>query len=562
MTGVEAAVAPTPLHPALGAGRSRLRVVALVDRAVVPAWVAETLAAVADADVSVLVAVCVVDVPAAPRLPFWFEAFLRLDARLAPAARIAMAPSPLATRLPGVGSCKMAGVVDGDATALGADDLAKLRAFDADLLIGFGLPAPSQALAATARLGAWFFERRATDPLRAGLRFLEPIWRGDAVTPTGVVVRTGASEPPARIGRSWCATSQLSFSRNRAYQLLRIPAELVRVLRRLAEGDPVEREPAAEFAVPGPLAFAGFALRLCLRAMRRHLPRLGKAESWVLGIRRDAGPLDPSRPDFAGRSIVQAPAGRFWADPFVVRHDGRDFVFVEEYLDETGLGRIAVLELDDGKVAGVRTVLEHPWHLSYPFVFDWEGTRFLLVESSQAKDLTLYRCVEFPHSWEPAGKLFEGRSVVDATPYFDGTRWYLFLALTETPFDYDQRIWCDLFVFWADDPRGPWHPHKRNPVVSDVRCARPAGALFVHEGRLIRPAQDCSIDYGYAVVFNEVLTLDPHDYAERAIGRLPPDWLPGLRGCHTYQRCGGLEVVDGKVLVPKRWSAKPSTKAE
>lgn len=562
MTGVPAAVAPTPLYPPLAAGRKRLRVVALVDRDVVPAWVAETLAAIADSDVSLLVAVCVVDVAAASRLPFWFEAFLRLDARLGGAARVAMAPTSLATRLPRVGSHGMIDVAGGDVTALGAGDLAKLRAFDPDLLVGFGLPAPSQALAATARFGAWFFERRATDPLRAGLQFLEPIWHGDAVTPTGVVVRTGASESPQRLGHSWCATSQLSFSRNRAYQLLRVPAELGRVLRRLAEGEPVEREPAVDYVVPGIPAFAGFALRLCWRALRRHLPRLGKAESWVLGLRRDAGPLDPSHPDFAGRAIIQAPAGRFWADPFAVRQDGKDFVFVEEYLDETGLGRIAVLELEGGNVAGVRTVLEHPWHLSYPFVFDWQDTRFLLVESSQAKNLTLYRCVEFPHSWEPVAKLFEGRSVVDATPYFDGTRWYLFLALTETPFDYDQRIWCDLFVFWADDPRGPWHPHERNPVVSDVRCARPAGGFFVHDGKLIRPAQDCSVDYGYAVVFNEVLALDPRNYAERRIGRLQPDWLPGLRGCHTYQRCSGLEVVDGKVLVSKRRPATASKKAE
>ena len=46
------------------------------------------------------------------------------------------------------------------------------------------------------------------------------------------------------------------------------------------------------------------------------------------------------------------------------------------------------------------------------------------------------------------------------------------------------------------------------------------------------------------MVFNEVLVLSPTDYHERPLGRLDPDWAPGLDGCHTYNEASGVEVLD------------------
>jgi hypothetical protein len=80
--------------------------------------------------------------------------------------------------------------------------------------------------------------------------------------------------------------------------------------------------------------------------------------------------------------------------------------------------------------------------------------------------------------------------------------------------------------------------------VSDVRRARPAGRLFHHQGRLIRPSQDCAIGYGKALVFNEVLELGPTVYRERTLSRLAPDWAFALDGCHTYNHDGSIEVLD------------------
>jgi hypothetical protein len=106
---------------------------------------------------------------------------------------------------------------------------------------------------------------------------------------------------------------------------------------------------------------------------------------------------------------------------------------------------------------------------------------------------------------------------------------------------------CDeLGIFFSDTLRGPWTPHPANPVVSDVRRARPAGALFRDQaGRLIRPSQDCAKAYGYAIVFSEVIALSETEYQERPFARLDPDWVKGNLGTHSYTRTDKFEVIDG-----------------
>ncbi|HEY6941783.1 glucosamine inositolphosphorylceramide transferase family protein [Dokdonella sp.] len=543
--------APTPLYAPLPPGSRALRVVALVDRAVVPAWIAEALAALAADDACELVAVLRAPLPAPPRRWRAIDAFVRVDAALAGGARKATAPVALRERLPGVplddvGACEERGRL-----VLDERGAARVGALDPDLLLGFGVPPPSAGLAALGRRGSWFFERDATDARRHGLRHLLPLQRAEAVSQGGIVVHDGRDW--RWFGADWSATAQLSFARNRAYQLLRVPATLVRLLRRLAAGEVPAGDPAPVFAPPRAPGVAALGVRLVARALRRHVPRLGRTEDWLLAARRAGEPLDPARPRTHDLHVLATPPGRFWADPSLVRHDGRDWLFVEEYPYATRRGRIAVAELDDALApVEVRTVFDEPWHLSYPLVYDWRGEFWLTVESSAARTFALHRAIDFPVRWAFAAELLRGRNAVDGTLHHDGTHWYLFACINESPLDVDRRVWTDLFLFVADTPLGPWRAHPANPLLSDVRRARPAGKLFVHDGRLIRPAQDCSVDYGYAVVFNEVLALDPSRYEERPLGRIDPDWLPGLRGCHTYTRGDGIEIVDGKRLVPRR----------
>jgi hypothetical protein len=84
-------------------------------------------------------------------------------------------------------------------------------------------------------------------------------------------------------------------------------------------------------------------------------------------------------------------------------------------------------------------------------------------------------------------------------------------------------------------------------VKTDVRNSRPGGTPFVHEGRLYRPAQDCSVRYGWRLVINEIVELSASDFREvpvRVIG--PLEASPYPHGFHTLSACGPFTLVDAK----------------
>jgi hypothetical protein len=171
----------------------------------------------------------------------------------------------------------------------------------------------------------------------------------------------------------------------------------------------------------------------------------------------------------------------------------------------------------------------------------------MIPESLQTRTVELYRAVEFPSQWVFERCLLDGVCAVDATMLEDGSRLWLFVGVAEP----GASVNDELHLYSAATLEGPWVPHPENPIVSDVRRARPAGTIFRHRGRLIRPAQDCSRGYGSAVVFNRIDVLTTGEYAESPIGRIEPNWARGLVGTHTYNSTGGIEVVDGLRFEPR-----------
>jgi hypothetical protein len=181
--------------------------------------------------------------------------------------------------------------------------------------------------------------------------------------------------------------------------------------------------------------------------------------------------------------------------------------------------------------------------MSYPFLFEHDGEHYMIPETAENRRIELYRATNFPGEWQLERILLEDIEAVDATLFRrDGHLW-LFANVGDS----GGPTVDELFLFRADSLDGEWTPHPMNPVVSDVRRARPAGRLFERDGTLIRPGQDCSRRYGSAVVLNEITVLTPERYEEATLGRIDPAWWKGNLGSHTYNFDGRIEVVDGLV---------------
>ena len=77
-----------------------------------------------------------------------------------------------------------------------------------------------------------------------------------------------------------------------------------------------------------------------------------------------------------------------------------------------------------------------------------------------------------------------------------------------------------------------------------------AGAIFSSGGKLFRVSQDCSGSYGRSVSFHEITSLNPEEYAERAVLTMVPPG--GFSGAHTYNFCGRFEVIDAVKHEPQQ----------
>lgn len=247
-------------------------------------------------------------------------------------------------------------------------------------------------------------------------------------------------------------------------------------------------------------------------------------------------------------NILHDPGVRFFADPFPISAGGRHYIFFEDFDHRDGKGVISCAEVDvSGATGPVRRVLEEPWHLSYPFLFEDGGDIFMLPESSANRSLELYRADAFPHRWTRVATLMTGVELSDATLVRHGGRLWMFAAMRDgqgSPSD-------TLSLFSAPRLTAPWTAHGANPLIIDQRGARPAGGFFTRSGRLWRPVQDCANGYGTGIGLAEILRLDDGGFEQRihTVLRPPAEW-PGRR-LHTLSRYGQLECIDGSAHSPK-----------
>lgn len=249
--------------------------------------------------------------------------------------------------------------------------------------------------------------------------------------------------------------------------------------------------------------------------------------------------LEPGwRPEIHWLPEQQRP-GTFIADPFGVEFQGKRYVFCEYFDYREPWAKIQGAEINGAAVGDLQDAIVGPGHLSYPFVFVHAGQVLCIPETSRAKELALFRMEAFPGRWKKEAVLLQV-DAVDASIVQYGGRWWLFYGLR-------RNRGVELFASYADSPCGPWIPHAMQPVKKDPGSARPGGTPFVHEGKLYRPAQDCSEVYGRRVVINEVLALSPGEFEERAVATVEPDEAgPYPHGLHTLSALGDITLVDGK----------------
>ena len=235
----------------------------------------------------------------------------------------------------------------------------------------------------------------------------------------------------------------------------------------------------AKPSLAAPVTF--FAAALVSKARARLTELLGQAPSWSIAWRRGAAAAATETLQIPYQDFIRLPddGRRYFADPFVLMRGDIAHVFCEEVPFATGRGFISHFTIDAaGNVSEPYPVLEQPYHLSYPFVFERDGETWMIPESSAMRVVELYRAERFPDRWVKHAILLDDVLADDATLFEKDGRLFLFAALR----DWQASSWEALGLYHADRLTGPWHAHPANPVLLDPSAARPAGGA-IHPSR-------------------------------------------------------------------------------
>jgi hypothetical protein len=252
---------------------------------------------------------------------------------------------------------------------------------------------------------------------------------------------------------------------------------------------------------------------------------------------------DENTSDLTKYIPILPPNERFWADPFIAKRNDEFFIFFEDASVATGIGHIAVISKKiGGECSPATKVLEKPYHLSYPFIFEWGDDTYMIPETAENQSIELYRCTNFPLKWEFVHNLIDGIVAYDATLIDYDDHWWMF---ANVQCHEEASTWDELHLFFSDSPLSrDWAPHPLNPIVSDVRTARPAGHLYWKSGNLYRPSQDSSHRYGYGININRVVTLTTNLYEEEVVKTIRPEGSFSTGGVHSMNHVDQIVVID------------------
>ncbi|PIN14380.1 Acetylglucosaminyltransferase EXT2/exostosin 2 [Handroanthus impetiginosus] len=229
----------------------------------------------------------------------------------------------------------------------------------------------------------------------------------------------------------------------------------------------------------------------------------------------------------------------FVADPFLYVQGDILYLFYETKNSITMQGDIGVARsMDKGATwQALGIALDEDWHLSYPFVFEYNGNIYMMPEGSAKGDLRLYHATNFPLKWT-LERVVMKKPLVDSFMIPHEGKFWLFGSDHR---GIGTKKNGQLEIWHSKSPLGPWKPHKKNPIYNTDKSmgARNGGRPFVYNGNLYRIGQDCV----------EVLTTDEFREVEVPLGVNEP-----LKGRNSWNGARNHHL-DVQQLSSGKWIA-------
>ena len=233
--------------------------------------------------------------------------------------------------------------------------------------------------------------------------------------------------------------------------------------------------------------------------------------------------------------LFDDPPWKFKADPFYDHKTSN--LYVEHFNYFSGRGYLSKFN-SESKDSFIEINMPNKIHYSYPHILRNEEGVYLVPESAQNNSIDLYRVDNGEASCVKT--LVGSFAGIDPTIFHYNNRYWLFAT------DGNGGSYWKLHIWHSKDLLGEWTPHKLNPVKSDIRSSRGAGAIYKDGPKIIRPTQNCYPSYGSSISLNEIKKLTPEHFEEDIVGEIFPPAGEEFLGIHTIANLGNKVVVDLK----------------
>lgn len=238
--------------------------------------------------------------------------------------------------------------------------------------------------------------------------------------------------------------------------------------------------------------------------------------------------------------------GSYFADPFVINKKNKNYIFVEEFIKSINKGVISTIELDkEGNQRLYRNIIKESFHLSFPYIFEFKNSLYMVPESNEAKCIRLYKCIKFPNKWQYCYNLMNNINCVDSI-IFKKSNYYWLINTLSNKNDFSSQ----LNIFYSKSPISKkWKAHKKNPVIFDSTKGRNAG-IIIRNNNIYRISQSYGynnhgiMQYGQSTSINKIIKINNNDYKEIVVKKINPIFKKDIVGTHHLNSIKNLTVID------------------
>jgi len=268
---------------------------------------------------------------------------------------------------------------------------------------------------------------------------------------------------------------------------------------------------------------------------------------WSIGMYTGSSPFHLSAPVSISNPVITAQDvtdidADVVAHPFLAVSDSRYHMFFTAKHSKTKVGGIGLAESPNGLNWKYRQiVLDEPFHLAYPFVFQWQDEYYMIPESYETSSIRLYKATDFPTKWQYEKDLIQGHKFVSASVVHYQNMWWMFVSHPGND---------TLRLYYAKDLMDGWTQHPHSPLVQkDKNIARPGGRPIIIDDTLYRIAQDDYPKYGNQTLAFEITDISATSYQEKMVIE------PLVKASGNGWNADGMHHVDLHAVSEKHWLA-------